>query len=405
MDQKQIEEIYESAKGFYASGKYAEALAEYQRCAQEGHVPSMNMLGYLYEAGKGTELDACKAVEWYKKSADTGNATAQYNLACCYKNGKGVEKSLSEAVRLFTASAEQGNVYAQYALAFRHLSGEGTPQSNDEYIKWITKSAFGGNLNAQYALGCDYFEATNGVEKNIEKAEILLKRPAQNGNARAQLLLGRIYKKGGAVPKNEEKAFELFESAAQREPEALYELGLCYYNSIGVKKSYYKALKYINEAAEAGVEKARKFIEAQDIAIEKRKHKQELLSSYLRCVLNEEQSGIEDLENARELFEDDDDDESKEILTKVYYWLALAYCRREVSRGERYLAVKAREYLKLSAERGYAQAQYILAHWYANGYGSESRDKTEDLASAIDMLKRAASQGHEKAKKELEELE
>jgi TPR repeat protein len=251
-------------------------------------------------------------------------------------------------------------VYAQYALAYRHLNGEGTPQSNEEYQKWITKSAIAGHLPAQFSLGCDYFEATNGVEKNLVKAEILLKRPAQNGNSRAQLLLGRIYKKGGAVPKDEKKAFELFELCAEREPEGRYELGLCYYNSIGVKKSYYKALKYIKEASDAGVQSAQKFIEAQNRATEQRERSKELLASYVRSIMYEQEATIEDLKNACEICEQwssDGDEDSKKILGKLYYWLSVAYSKADACLDT---SDNARIYMEKSAEQGYEEAKKAL---------------------------------------------
>lgn len=254
---------------FYFYGRGVEknhvlAFENFKKAVELGCKEANGMLGYCYEAGIGTEIDNEKAVGCYLIASELGNDFAQYNLACCYKNGKGIEKNLTEAVKWYKLSAEQGNMYAQYALAYRYLNGEGVPKSEEEYQNWMIKSAVAGNVNAQYSLGCDYFESTNGLPKNVEKAELFLKRPAQSGNARAQLMLGKIYKKGGAVPKNKKRAFELFESASSNLPEAKYELALCYFNADGTKKKYYKAIRLLEEASEQGVSKATVFLEKTD---------------------------------------------------------------------------------------------------------------------------------------------
>ena len=406
MSQGQLDEIYERAQALLSSGDYRSAFIELEKIALKGHIPAMSMMGYLYEVGKGTEPDIYKAVEWYKKSAEGGSNTAQYNLASCYKNGKGVKKDLCEAVRWFTASAEQGNTRAQYTLAYRHLNGEGTPQCNEDYIKWMTKSATGGNLNAQFALGCDYFDGTNGVEKSIEKAEIFLKRPAQGGNSRAQLLLGRIYKKGGAVPRDEKRAFELFELCAEREPEGRYELGLCYYNSIGVKKSYYTAMRYIKAAADAGVEKAQKFIEAQNRVEEEKARRSVLLKSYVKAITYREDAEIEDLIKACQLCEETlnpSDAFAVRAFAKMRYWLALAYYKRDTEDPSN--ARLARQKMEKSAELGYDEAQFRLAEWYFKDYGLSEADTHDYEPDAIRLLKSAAEQGHKGAKAVLDALQ
>lgn len=249
---------------FYGTGvtkNYDLAFENFKKAVDLNNKNANSMLGYCYESGVGTEINYEKAFNCYLVAAELGDSNSQYNLACLYKNGKGTEKNLTEAVKWFTLSAEQGNTYSQYALAYRYLNGEGVHKSNEEYEKWITKSAMAGNINAQFSLGCDYFLSTNGLPKNTVKAEILLKRPAANGNTKAQLYLGKIYKKGVEVQKNKKRAFELFESASYREPEAKYELALCYFNAHGTQRDYYEAIRLFKEASNQGVSKATTFLE------------------------------------------------------------------------------------------------------------------------------------------------
>ena len=53
-----------------------------------------------------------------------------------------------------------------------------------------------------------------------------------------------------------------------------------------------------------------------------------------------------------------------------------------------------------AAEQGYAQAQFDLGHCYFYGWGV-----AEDKAEAVKWYRKAAEQGHEKAKAALKELE
>ena len=55
--------------------------------------------------------------------------------------------------------------------------------------------------------------------------------------------------------------------------------------------------------------------------------------------------------------------------------------------------------LAISAQKGYAEAQFTLGYMYANG-DEVDKDKTKGL----DLLNKAANQGHQEAKKELENI-
>ena len=57
------------------------------------------------------------------------------------------------------------------------------------------------------------------------------------------------------------------------------------------------------------------------------------------------------------------------------------------------------EWDRKAAERGLADAQFILGFMYENGYGVE-----QDLRKAREWYQKAANQGNEDAKKVLERL-
>ncbi len=77
-----------------------------------------------------------------------------------------------------------------------------------------------------------------------------------NGSARAMCELGRWYRQGDfGIEKNEEKAIELFEKAAELGYHKAFSwLSICYKNGNGVEKNIEKALEYAQEAYNALVE-------------------------------------------------------------------------------------------------------------------------------------------------------
>ena len=57
---------------------------------------TLNVMGYNYLFGVGTEKDYAKAVECFRIAAEDGHAGAQNHLAYCYDNGFGVEQDYVE---------------------------------------------------------------------------------------------------------------------------------------------------------------------------------------------------------------------------------------------------------------------------------------------------------------------
>lgn len=76
------------------------------------------------------------------------------------------------------------------------------------------------------------------------------------GNVSAQIMLGALYNKGGAIPRNDKMAATWFEKAAnQGNAEAQYQLGNLYENS-QLPKDYGLAASWYHKAAQQGSAKA-----------------------------------------------------------------------------------------------------------------------------------------------------
>ena len=161
--------------------------------------------------------------------------------------------------------------------------------------------------------------------------------------------------------KDYETAAKHFESAAKYgNAEAQYKLGECYATGHGVEVSASEAVKWYRKAAEQGHTEA-----------------QYQLGSWYdgRLVINNELCENEDVEEA------------------------LKWYHKAAEQGHRDAKMRIKQHDVLAAEQGDAEAQYRVGCYYLEPHASDLRDM------AADYFRKAAEQGHEKAKEKLNELE
>ena len=109
--------------------KFSKTLCE----AEKGNVEAQFAVGYMYEYGKGTEIDYDQAVKYYHMAAEKNHSGAQHNLAVLFYTGRGVEKDLKQAYQCFRSAAQNG-----LGLSMTML---GTMCENGEYIRKNLKTA------------------------------------------------------------------------------------------------------------------------------------------------------------------------------------------------------------------------------------------------------------------------
>jgi len=86
--------------------------------------------------------------------------------------------------------------------------------------------------------------------RDYTSAGLLLRAPAEGGNAAAQAVLCFLYAYGRGVPQSfDEAAFWCRRSASQGNPQGQYLLGLLYNAGHGVPENYVQAYKWLNLAA------------------------------------------------------------------------------------------------------------------------------------------------------------
>jgi TPR repeat protein len=276
-----IGKCYFEGKG--KSRDYKKAMEWLNKAANHKCPLAMNMIGEFYDSGIGEEMNVHKAFEWYKKAAEENYSTSLYNVGSCYEFGTGVEKDLKMAHQYYIwAKDPEDEIDSSNCYPF----GESA-----QTIEWFQQLAHSGDVNAQLNIGMCYIHGIN-VHKDMEIGKDLISIAANQGNSFAlgycyytelgqykkdydyafyyfmksfrternvwaMYYIGLCYLEGNGKTKDEKKAIEWFNKAADEKcPLAVYEIGKCYENGIGVKKNLEDAFHRYLDAASQNYSKA-----------------------------------------------------------------------------------------------------------------------------------------------------
>ena len=215
-----------------------------------GNADAQTILGMRYAFGLSVKQDVKIAAEWYRAAANQGHAGAQMNIARLYETGDGVEQNDVRAFEWFQKSAEQGHEPALAALGDMYKEGRGIAQ----------------DLGKAEVL----YKQSKKHRKEIEKFERFKAERNAKKDQNHKLLIGLQYAVGDGVPKDYQKAAEVFyELAEEGNDQGQYFLGMCYRNGQGVAQDYKKAVKWLRKSAEQNNSEAQKILGLMDYAGER----------------------------------------------------------------------------------------------------------------------------------------
>lgn len=246
----------------------------------------MFYLGMAYSIGDGVEKNDDYSLRWIRTSADRELIMAQLTLGMKYATGDGVKKDLETAVSWLHRASIGGSQEAKLQLRKyeNHLERLRNPpavyipdnqpkavstlaESNihdgkkkpTDYQRPITPST-PTEISAEDKMGFDAVEAAMTVltvEKDREKAKILLEKPARDGSSVACRQLALILYKEN----NYKSAMQWFEKASvNNDPESLRYLGILFFLGQGVKQDYPKADFWLTKAAQLGDLEASRYL-------------------------------------------------------------------------------------------------------------------------------------------------
>lgn len=292
---------------------------------------------------------------------------------CAARDGRAEEFKECERLDDLQARAANHDVDAQRTLGFWAREGICMPKDRAKAIRFFEPISSKDPYLAQ-ALAEVYLDPKHPPAADVKRALDLLNENARNGYAPSQTLLGSVYAEGVLVDKNLPKAYELFVQAADKNPTAKYNLAEMYNDGAVVKRDPSKALSLAKEAEEAGAVSAMSGLCSAYYRGDAFGVASDLRVAYPYCY---KAASYGDLP-------------SMNRLGSIYIKAG-----NKASNNQ-----KAVKWLRRSAEAGQREAQYVLGMLLLKGLldGIPANPK-----EGIRYLKQAAAQGHEEAKKVLEE--
>lgn len=228
---------------------------EYKRYQNdEGECKRYASLALSLTPGEGfhSYISLADAADWI------GNVTMQKHYALkALNNGEYGAISYMAKNRITPSDNTKPEYLYEYADYIRKFKSSA---QSEEWISLYRKSAQKGYAPAQLKMGYLYLHGYDQeVKRDTLKAIAWYKESAKNGNTNANIILASFYQQGIYCQKNPELAFNIFKQVADTVDTdktkltsiaASYQVGLCYYYGIGVKKDYSKALEYFLNAAD-----------------------------------------------------------------------------------------------------------------------------------------------------------
>eukprot|EP00727_Mastigamoeba_balamuthi_P009572 m51a1_g5237 hypothetical protein (720) ;mRNA; r:335964-338182 len=232
-----------------------EAMRLYAQSAAAGCACALVGVGLMHRRGGGSaEPNSKEAARWLALAADAGSPSGLYHFSVCLREGSGVDANPEQALRLLRRAADLDDRDAQYALAMCYVGGElGLPADKDAARKLLEQAAGQGHAGAQCQLGIFIFEEADAKDEKLLQAAKYFSSAAEQGDTKAMYYVGACLEDGLGMRPNAAEAVRWYEAAANAgNPAGLYKLGMCHLTGTGVKKDHKAAVMYLQNAADNG---------------------------------------------------------------------------------------------------------------------------------------------------------
>ena len=130
-----------------------------------------------------------------EKLAHRGNVLAQYKLGTLYEFGISVEPNTDEAINWYKKASEKGSKAAKDRLVYLDIKKNGyTQTTQSEWLDRIVSEARIGDVHSLIILGQLYHQGI-AVDKNLEKAQFMLRKASSKGHTEVDLEIEEINRK------------------------------------------------------------------------------------------------------------------------------------------------------------------------------------------------------------------
>ena len=182
--------------------------------------------------------------------AKMSDGPSQRKVAVSYRDGIGVERNIGEAINWMRKAADEDIISSRCEL-FDMLWERGADGDYDEMISVINPLVEKNDAAATVRFGRAYLSG-RGVEKNVNKAILLISRSADLDPYWTKEFFGTLMKHGTTEIFIEMMDFIIM-SADRGCAESMGNLGRIYRDGRGVEKDFRKAAEWMRKAAEKNV--------------------------------------------------------------------------------------------------------------------------------------------------------
>lgn len=249
-----LEERYKAAE-LVESTNISAAFPLYQELANIGFTEAKIRLAALLSAGLGGNTSIEEKLQLSMKllheAADEGSIKAYYGLSVMYHDGTSIAPNTDLGMSWLIKAAEGGEPRGQNQLASLYKNGIFVTQDINKAIYWYQKAIENNSNDARYNLANIYLDGLGNSQQKIKEAITLYLAASHQGDVDAKVALGNIYIDNSYGLKNEGKAFDWLNSAAQ-DGNTFGQTGLasCYRYGIGTEVDYSKALYWYQKSSD-----------------------------------------------------------------------------------------------------------------------------------------------------------
>jgi TPR repeat protein len=235
-------------QGFVAAEEAGEARRALAKAADLGMPEAMIELAEDFRAGDPTPQDRAMATEWLQKASWKGHPKGMLMMARAFRDGDGVPASPGQAAALFRQAAELGDPEAMMERAWMMVRGEGVRAEPLVARDWFRRAAEAGCVEA-YMPTAQLYAGAEGLFEDRAEALKWFQRAYEAGDADAAVHIGHILEKQG----DDAAALPWLQKAAEKgSPSALAALGRRYRHGRGLPRDEGRAGQCLRRAAEGG---------------------------------------------------------------------------------------------------------------------------------------------------------
>lgn len=167
------------------------------------HPASMSELGYMHKTGKGAELNEDKANALDTQAAKFGHPYSQERIGHHLLFGPIESRDYETGIRYLRTQAKNGSVVAMTGLAAHYEKPEISDPRNERII-WLAEAAMRGDENSREILGFGMMET--GYIEEMQPYIQVLEAKQKLGDPEASFLLARHYRAASGVNRDIQKA-------------------------------------------------------------------------------------------------------------------------------------------------------------------------------------------------------